>query len=114
VLDVGRLIKLRPDLVRYGPAGRPVAVVDAKYKAETPAGYPYADLYQLLAYCTALQLPIGHLVYAEGEAEAARHRITHAGITIVQHALNLRQPVRALLAQVAGLAAEIAAQRPAA
>jgi 5-methylcytosine-specific restriction enzyme subunit McrC len=108
VLDVGRLIKLRPDLVRYGPAGRPVAVVDAKYKAETPAGYPYADLYQLLAYCTALQLPIGHLVYAEGEAAAARHRVTHAGITIVQHALNLRQSVPGLLAQVTELAAEVA------
>ena len=108
VLDEDGLIKLRPDLVRYGPTGRPIAVVDAKYKAETPAGYPYADLYQLLAYCTTLHLPIGHLVYAEGELNDVRHQVRHAEIAIVQHALNLRQPVPALLAQVADLAAAVA------
>jgi 5-methylcytosine-specific restriction enzyme subunit McrC len=37
-----------------------------KYKAEKPGGFPDADLYQLLAYCTTLRLPVGHLVYAEG------------------------------------------------
>jgi len=105
-LDEGRRVKLRPDLVRYGVAGMAVAVVDAKYKKETPAGYSFADLYQLLAYCTALQLKVGHLVYAEGEA--GRVRVTHADVTIVQHALDLRQPVHALLAQVAEIAAEIA------
>ena len=31
-------------------------MIDAKYKAEKPAGYPNADLYQLLAYCTVLGL----------------------------------------------------------
>jgi 5-methylcytosine-specific restriction enzyme subunit McrC len=108
VLDDARRVDLRPDLVRYGSAGRPVAVIDAKYKAEATAGYPYADLYQLLAYCTALRLATGHLVYAKGEVEAGRVRVTHAGITIVQHALDLRRPVRELLAQVAGIAAEIA------
>lgn len=113
-LDEAHLVKLRPDLVRYGPGGQPAAVVDAKYKKETPAGYPYADLYQLLAYCTALQLPVGHLVYAEGSDLAARVRIQHAGITIVQHALNLKQPAAGLLSQVADLAAEIAAAVPAA
>lgn len=107
-MDEARLVKLRPDLVRYGPGGHPIAVVDAKYKAEKPAGYPYADLYQLLAYCTALQLGVGHLVYAEGEELAARVLVQHAGITIVQHALNLKQPVPALLEQIAGLAAQIA------
>lgn len=44
-------VRLRPDLV-WKIAGVPVAVVDAKYKSEAPAGYPNADLYQLLAYCT--------------------------------------------------------------
>jgi 5-methylcytosine-specific restriction endonuclease McrBC regulatory subunit McrC len=34
-------------------------VVDVKYNAEQPAGYPNADLYQLLAYCTALGLRRG-------------------------------------------------------
>lgn len=106
-LDEGRQVKLRPDLVRYGAGGMAAAVVDAKYKKETPTGYPFADLYQLLAYCTALQLKVGHLVYAEGGA-AGSVRVSHADVTIVQHALDLRQPVHALLAQVAEIAAEIA------
>ena len=40
------------------------AVINAKYKAEKGAGFPNAALYQMLAYCTALRLPVGHLVYA--------------------------------------------------
>ena len=39
---------LRPDIV-WKVRGSAVAVIDAKYKAEKPAGYPNADLYQLLA-----------------------------------------------------------------
>jgi 5-methylcytosine-specific restriction enzyme subunit McrC len=113
-LDEARQVKLRPDLVRYGPGGQPVAVVDAKYKKETPAGYPNVDLYQLLAYCTALRLPVGHLVYAEGGELAGRVEIQHASITIVQHALDLAQPVSGLLGQIAGLAANIAAEAAAA
>lgn len=107
-LDDARLIKLRPDLVRYSSAGRPIAVVDAKYKSQSPAGYPHADLYQLLAYCTALQLTVGHLVYAEGEARSTNHRIIHAEIAIAQHTLNLHQPVPALLDQIARLASDVA------
>ena len=34
---------------------------------------PNADLYQLLAYATALDLPGGMLIYAEGEAEPVVH-----------------------------------------
>jgi len=39
------------------------------------AGYPNADLYQLLAYCTLLGLPAGHLVYTRGNADPARHMV---------------------------------------
>ena len=54
-LDVDDLVAIRPDLVWYQD-GEPAAVIDAKYKAEKPAGFPDADLYQMLAYCTALGL----------------------------------------------------------
>ncbi len=57
-----------------------------------PAGYPDADLYQMLAYCTALHLPRGHLVYARGNADAARHVVRHSGVQIVCHALDLARP----------------------
>ena len=58
--------------------GDPAAVIDAKYKAEKPAGFPDADLYQMLAYCTALgsrwppRLPQGN--------DEKRHTVRHAGI----------------------------------
>jgi 5-methylcytosine-specific restriction enzyme subunit McrC len=101
-------VKLRPDLVRYGSNGAPQAVIDAKYKAEAPSGFPYADLYQLLAYCTATKLKIGHLVYAEGGDGDHDVVVRNAGIVIRRHVLDLQQPVSELHAQVALLARIIA------
>jgi hypothetical protein len=69
---------LRPDIV-WKVGGSPVAVVDAKYKAEKPAGYPNADLHQLLAYRMVLDLRTGHLVYAAGSREPARHVVRRSG-----------------------------------
>jgi 5-methylcytosine-specific restriction enzyme subunit McrC len=106
-LDLAGRVELRPDIVwRIG--GIDVAVIDAKYKAEKPSGYPNADLYQLLAYCTVFGLRTGHLVYAAGNEEPARHVIRQAGIEIICHALDLAISHQALLADVASLAGEIA------
>ena len=101
---------MRPDLV-WQRGGRYAAVVDAKYKAEQPAGYPHADLYQLLAYCTALGLPRGHLVYAAGAGEPAVHTVRHSGVEIICHALDLSAPPAALLAQISRLASQVAEPR---
>lgn len=98
-LDEAYAVRMRPDLV-WTVDGRACAVLDAKYKQEKPAGYPDADLYQMLAYCTALGLPRGHLVYAKGNCEPAHHVVRHAGIEIVCHALDLTVPPGELLAQV--------------
>jgi 5-methylcytosine-specific restriction enzyme subunit McrC len=62
--EAGRAV-LKPDIV-WRVGSKVAAVVDAKYKAEKPSGFPNADLYQLLAYCTVLGLRVGHLVYAAG------------------------------------------------
>lgn len=78
----------------------PLAVADAKYKAGRPGGYPDADLYQMLAYCTALGLAEGHLVYAKGSAPHTSHRVRHTGVTIHQHALDLDRPPAGLLASL--------------
>jgi len=102
-LDGAGRVGMNPDLVWYR-AGRPAAVIDAKYKAEKPAGFPNADVYQLLAYCTALGLTEGHLVYAKGNEPTVTHHIRNAGITIHAHALDLAAAPDALLAQVDDLA----------
>ena len=106
-LDEARTIRMKPDLVLYGPDRAPCAVADAKYKAERPGGYPDADLYQMLAYCTALGLGEGHLVYAKGNAGHAAHRVRHAGTVLHQHALDLDQDPVGLLADVAEVAARL-------
>jgi 5-methylcytosine-specific restriction enzyme subunit McrC len=103
-LDERDAIRMIPDFVRYADDGTPLAVADAKYKAEKPDGFPDADLYQMLAYCTALGLTDGHLIYAKGNAEHAAHRVRHTGITLHQHTLELNQPPAGLLAEVETLA----------
>jgi 5-methylcytosine-specific restriction enzyme subunit McrC len=111
-LDQAGQVVLRPDIV-WKIRGSAVAVIDAKYKAEKPAGYPNADLYQLLAYCTVFGLPEGHLVYAKGNEIPARHVIRQAGIEIFCHAVDLSQPPDGLIDQMHGLARKIASARPA-
>jgi 5-methylcytosine-specific restriction enzyme subunit McrC len=106
-LDEAGHVRLYPDIV-WHVGGSPVAVIDAKYKAEKPRGYPNADLYQLLAYCTVLGLRTGHLVYARGNEEPIRHVVRGAGVEVVCHALDLDQSPDALLAEVRRLAAAIA------
>jgi 5-methylcytosine-specific restriction enzyme subunit McrC len=44
-LDEAATVRVKPDFVWYGGVGRALAVVDAKYKAERPEGFPDADLY---------------------------------------------------------------------
>lgn len=106
-LDEESRIDIRPDLV-WRIAGRAAAVVDAKYKAEKPAGFPQADLYQALAYATAYQLDEAHLVYAKGNEAAQRWTVRNAGVRITAHALDLDQPPTQILEQVDTLAARIA------
>lgn len=107
-LDEASHVVMRPDFLWAGLDGRRV-VVDAKYKAEKPAGFPQADLYQLLAYCTVLGLSQGHLVYAEGNEHAVAHAIVGADVVIHCHTLDLSQPPDLLLRQVANLAHQLAA-----
>jgi 5-methylcytosine-specific restriction enzyme subunit McrC len=82
-------------------------VIDAKYKAEKPRGYPNADLYQMLAYCTVLGLRTGHLVYARGNEEASRHVVRLSGVQIVCHALGLDHPPQAVLNEIEDLGRKI-------
>jgi len=105
-LDGAAEVLMKPDLIWYFD-GVPAAVVDAKYKAEKPAGFPDADLYQMLAYFTALGLPEGHLVYARGHEVEVSHTVRKVGIRIHAHTLDLASQPVALLTQVDELAARI-------
>ena len=72
-LDRKGNVKLRPDLTWWH--GRDCLFVgDAKYKVAEGRVH-HDDLYQLLAYVTALDLPGGMLIYAEGEAKPVVHEV---------------------------------------
>lgn len=105
-LDVGESVRVKPDFV-WSSGGSPRLVADAKYKAEKPAGFPQADLYQLLAYCTVLGLTDGHLIYAKGEEQARVHYVVGSEVHIHCHTLDLTVPPAALLEQVRVLAARM-------
>ena len=103
-LDTAHNILLKPDLVHYSPDGIPRSVLDIKYKAESADGFPNSDIYQMLAYCIALGLPDGHLVYAQGNATSHNHTVYRADTQIIQHTLDLQAPAHRLLEQIAALA----------
>lgn len=106
-LDTQDRVVMKPDLVWYLD-GAPAAVLDAKYKAEKPAGFPDADLYQMLAYSTALNLSEGHLIYAKGNEPETSHEVRHVGVTIRAHALDLELTPGRLLSEAQSLAAGVA------
>jgi len=102
-------IPMFPDVVHV-VGNRPVAVLDVKYKMERDnRRFPNADAYQMLAYCTGLDLPRGWLVYAKGMGEPLTHRVVNTSVEIVQHPLDLAASPAGLLAQVDKLASEMAA-----
>lgn len=101
-LDDERAIPMRPDFV-WNRGGVPRVVVDAKYKAEKPNGFPNADFYQLLAYATVLGLPEGHLIYAKGNEEAREHHVQLAGTRLVAHAVDLQAEPQMLLQSIDGI-----------
>ena len=104
--DGGRgRIKLEPDLSWWdGP--RCTFVGDAKYK-HIKGNVPNADLYQLLAYATALDLPGGLLIYAKGERQPDSYQVPNAGKCLEIAEIDLAGDVDELLRRVDELAKRI-------
>ena len=105
-LDEGGKVSLRPDLV-WREDSTYVFVGDAKYKLIRNERVPNADLYQLLAYVTALDLPGGMLIYAEGEADPVIHDVRNSGKRLEVAALDLSGTLEEILHRVGKLAGRI-------
>ena len=101
----GDRIRVKPD-ISWWEGRRCVFVGDLKYK-KTDYGIPNADLYQLLAYTIAADLPEGLLVYAQGEAEPTVHSIGHAGKLLEIMAVDLSGTPEQILAEVGTVAERI-------
>lgn len=105
-LDEECSIPLKPDL-SWWIDGECVFVGDCKYKRAAVEGVPNADLYQLLAYTTALDLDHGLLVYAAGEYPAGSHTVKHAGKRLEVATLDLAGDPEAVLAEIGALADQV-------
>ncbi len=91
--------------IAHAVRDRPRLIFDAKYKAAGASGrYPNADLYQMLAYCTVLELPRAWLVYAQGNGVVVERRVRNSDVMIVEYPLDLSATPAELLAQIDRLA----------
>lgn len=94
---------IRPDLV-LRLRGLNVAVADTKYKVLDDKGkLRNEDGYQLLAYCSRLGLPVGHLIYAAGTLPKEPYQLIGAGVRLEMHKIELARPLAAIAAAVARL-----------
>ena len=97
--DEKRKVSLRPDL-SWWESGVCKFVGDTKYKNITAKPIPNADLYQVLAYATALNLPGGLLIYAKGEANLATYKVLYAEKWLEVAVVDLSKPLKTVLEQV--------------
>jgi 5-methylcytosine-specific restriction enzyme subunit McrC len=111
-LDQAGRITLEPDLCLL-EGSCTIWVGDAKYKRLSGDSHKNSDIYQLLAYTVALDLPTGTLIYAsDGPVTPREFVITKAGKKLRLVALDLTVPASAILAQVHALAANISHTSP--
>ena len=86
-LDEAGIIKVKPDLSWY--IGNRLAFVgDVKYKRVHVEGVENPDLYQLLAYTIAADLPGGLLIYPADEGKGTSHQVVHIEETL--HVVTLK------------------------
>lgn len=103
-LDEAETVKLQPDLgVCTDGVWRFVG--DVKYKRDTGTG-KNADLYQLLAYATATNLPSATLLYANGPHNFRKQHVRHAGVELRIRHLDLAQSPPQVLNQLSRIASE--------
>ena len=105
-LDQRGRVGLEPDLTWWD--GRTCLFVgDAKYKRVRDERVPNADLYQILAYATALNLPGGLLVYAKGEGDPVEHDVRHSGRRLEVATVDLAGSIDEILTTIDRLAERV-------
>ena len=84
-------VAVRPDVV-VARDGRPVLVIDAKWKRLPRQGLIHEDLYQVLAYCTIVGARRGVLVYP-GRRRTWDQTFEPAGVRVQVRALDVAGPL---------------------
>lgn len=104
-LDRDRTVPLEPDLT-WWIRNQCVFVGDCKYKRSI-GSIPNADVYQMFAYLTALDLNEGMLIYTSGESQPRDIVISSAGQRVRVVTIDLAQKPSDLLSAVAEIASVI-------
>ncbi|MGE3799152.1 MAG: hypothetical protein AB7G88_15080, partial [Thermomicrobiales bacterium] len=82
MLDYDRRVSIQPDIVLTSEH-QPILVADCKYKRLDDGQFRHHDLYQMVSYCTALDLARGALIYPRHESTLTGEvGIRHSGIRI--------------------------------
>jgi 5-methylcytosine-specific restriction enzyme subunit McrC len=103
-LDDDHRIQIRPDLSLLRE-GVPVLIGDAKYKLLEGDQTGHADLYQMLAYCTAEGIEHGLLVYPKWEGIAVSTvRVRTSQIAISRVSIDLSGSIADVRGEVLRLA----------
>lgn len=107
-LDVGQSVAMRPDIVLQRN-GAVVLAGDCKYKALGAGEHRHHDLYQLLAYTTALDVPNGVLIYPRHLVDIATAiTVRNTGHRLRETTIDLGGPPTHVRAELDALAARVA------
>lgn len=105
-LDEGGQVGLEPDLSWWDGAAC-TFIGDAKYKRRVDND----DLYQVLAYATALDLPGALLIYPQDGVTPAAYQVRHAGKRLEVASVDLSGTIDAVLESIGALAERVRALR---
>lgn len=116
-LGVERKVPIRPDL-EFRRGDKTVFVGDVKYKLTASGQARSHDYFQLLAYCTALGLRQGMLIYAQvdGDDPEREIQVVNSGHRLTTYRLNLSgglTDIEAAISQLARWIEDRAVPRPA-
>lgn len=110
LLDEAGRIKLEPD-ISWWENGRCVFVGDVKYKSIKVQGFKHPDVYQMLSYTIAADVPEGLIIYAKGESAPVVHQILMANKLLTVVSIDLSGSPNIILDQITSLAKHITSQR---
>ncbi|HEV2072017.1 MAG TPA: hypothetical protein VGR29_00100 [Thermomicrobiales bacterium] len=89
-LDVNRAVTIKPDLV-LADGLIDILIGDTKYKKLGTDDHKHADLYQTLAYCTALDVRAGVLIYPRHNiVREDRLAVRNSPVTLHETSVDLR------------------------
>jgi 5-methylcytosine-specific restriction enzyme subunit McrC len=106
-LDHRDTVHMRPDIV-ISTHRRPMLVADCKYKALATGEHRHHDLYQILAYCTALRIDTGTLIYPRHLVHIdTTLSIRGNGVQVQEISIDLRGTPEEIGAQFGALALRV-------